>query len=199
MTTSFSKFYDYNYSLWNIDISELKNNQEFNQELNDALNSADKTGAARERIGDGATLLPEILFKMKSFSFLLNFVTIEKEKQLMSLNIPLFYIKQRSNIKRCWANRIFKNTYGTIHSHSSSMVFLLYYNVPADSSDIVFIHPKHKDKRYQSEEVIPEEEKMKIKVQEGTCLIHDGRILHAVSRHNSEIPRDVLVFEFDAF
>jgi hypothetical protein len=196
--TTFSKFHKYRYSMWNVDISELKNNKMLNLELNDAFDSSDKTGSALEKVGDGVTLLPNVLSKMKSFSFLLDFITKEKEKQLTLLGIPKFYINQKPKIERCWANRIFKDTYGTIHNHlGGRTVFLLYYNVPKNSSDIVFIHPKHKDKMYQSEEIIPENEKIKISVKEGMCLLHDGRILHAVSKHNSDTPRDVIVFEFD--
>jgi hypothetical protein len=60
------------------------------------------------------------------------------------------------------------------------------------------VDPKHKNKLRQSESVIPLEDKLSIKVYDGMCLLHDGSILHAVSKHNNDLPRDVLVFEFES-
>ena len=135
---------------------------------------------------------------MKCYDVVYDYIINQITTNLDSLDIPVYYKRQKFSLRRCWANRIYKDTLGTIHDHGKSTVLIVYYNVPKDSSSLVFIDPKHSDKLFQEESIIPKDEKLSIEVNTGMCVLHDGRILHAVTKHGSTIPRDVLVFEFDS-
>ena len=190
-------FYQKQYSFWDIDLNYLKNSCTIDVELNKAFENS-KIFNAPEKIGEGKSLMFNILPKFDSYNFLYNFVIEQVQAQLnTNFHIPLYYRRKKLNLKRCWANRVFKNSEGLIHFHANSLVFLLYYNIPNNSSDLVFINPKHIDKIKQSESSIPIEDKLAIKVHSGMCILHDGNILHGVSKHNNDNHRDVLVFEFD--
>lgn len=97
------------------------------------------------------------------------------------------------DLHRTWANKMFKGSSVLPHTHdvipgttdrytnSSRGVAIFYQQLPVDSSDLVFIQ---------------DGEKIYGNVSEGELVFHSKDILHAVTEHQSDIPRICLVFEF---
>lgn len=190
------RFCNLRYTTWTIDLNFLKNNCSIEDELNQAFDSAEFF-IAPEKVGDGKSLGYNVLPRLSFYGYLYNFIQQQIFSQYNDLNIHNYYKKQNLQLRFCWANKIYKDTQGTIHNHPKSMVFLLYYKVPPNSSDLIFVDSKHIDKIGLTEDHIPDLDKQSIKVHEGLCVLHDGNILHAVSKHNNLEPREVLVFEFN--
>ena len=188
------KFCNLKYTTWDINLSDIPDNVFFEQELNQAFEIAESYDAP-QKIGDGKSLMNSVIPNFKTFDSLYKFVVDQIQHKLEILQIHPYY-RKKLFLKRVWANRIYQNTEGTIHDHPDSLVFLLYYKAPENSSEIIFINPKYQDKMLQSHDVIPEEDKLRIPTYTGMCLLHDGAILHAVGKHNNIECRDVIVFEF---
>ena len=118
------------------------------------------------------------------------------EQQIM-LAAPYFVDFSPSGFKfdlqRTWANKMFKGSSVLPHTHdvipgttnrhttNSRGVAIFYQQLPTDSSDLVFIQ---------------NDEKIYGEVKEGDLVFHSKNILHAVTEHQSDIPRICLVFEF---
>ena len=97
------------------------------------------------------------------------------------------------DVKRTWANKMFRGSKVLPHTHdviletgerntnNSRVVSIFYYQLPKDSSDLVFMR---------------DNEVVNADVQEGELVFHTKDILHAVTEHKSDIPRICLVFEF---
>ena len=190
------KFCGLKFTSWNIDLNYIEKNSIFFEEITNAFESAPYFEAP-EKIGEGKSLANSVLPAFRSFDFIYDFIQTEIKQQYTNLEISKYYSKQRLKLKRCWANKIYKGTQGIIHHHPNSMVFLLYIETPNNSSNLVFVSDKHIDKLTDTIDLIPEEDMYKIQVEEGLCVLHDGNILHAVSEHKNELPRQVIVFEFE--
>jgi hypothetical protein len=101
---------------------------------------------------------------------------------------------------KSWANMMFKNSEGLVHAHVHpdfkfppvDFVAIFYVYVPENGSDLVFIEDGEFNTHYYD---YPENKRTHIKVNTGDLLIHPPQVAHAVSKHNSEIPRICLVFE----
>lgn len=112
--------------------------------------------------------------------------------------------------KRCWANKMHYDSSGKIHSHvdnSGMKVYTLicYYSIPKENSgDLIFLNPKKYHTKCFPEsfllnhpiEKIDETDKLHIMVSESMCVLHDGEIPHAVSKHKNESPREAIIIEF---
>ena len=127
---------------------------------------------------------------MNSFSEFMKFIIPNTDPYY-----ELFTGKKIVGVSRCWANRMEKDSFGAIHVHDKRVkILILYYKVPHNSSDLVFVDPKHKN--ILNTELIPDNDKLHIQVSEGTCILYDGEIPHGVSRHKSDESRDAFIFEF---
>ncbi len=186
-------YYNHKYAVWHSPFTESK----FLQELEDAFDST-KIFDAKEKKGNAKSLQFSVLQTFQSYQQIYNFVVDQISLHFDDLQIPKYYQKQKLNLLRCWANRMYKGSSGTIHYHRKTTVFLYYINVPPNSGNLVFINPKYENMMLHDETEVPDQDKQIISVSTGTCILHNGRLLHAVSEHNSDVPRDVVVFEFDS-
>lgn len=116
------------------------------------------------------------------------------------------------NYKRSWANRLLKDGHGLCHNHvkldaymsemtdytnenfKPDAVAIFYVDVPENSSDLVFIR-NGKDNTYIED--YPEIDRYYLKPKQGELVIHRPENYHAVSVHNSDLPRNVFVFDID--
>jgi hypothetical protein len=106
----------------------------------------------------------------------------------------LLGIENRGEIVRAWANKMFKGASGKLHSHPmAKIVFILYIDCPEGSSslimsDITDYNVPYKDIPLDRQHIIPVEKHM--------LVCHDGEISHAISEHQSDLPRSCIIFEF---
>ena len=101
---------------------------------------------------------------------------------------------------KSWANMMFRNSEGLVHAHvhpdfkdpNVDFVAIFYVYVPENGSDLVFIEGGEFNTHYYD---YPDSARTHIKVNTGDLVIHPPQVAHAVSKHNSDIPRICLVFE----
>jgi hypothetical protein len=114
--------------------------------------------------------------------------------------------------KRSWANRLFTGGQGLCHNHvkidkymeqmtdyspanfKPDLVGIFYVDVPEGSSDLVFIRNGKDDTYIDDYDNI---DKRHLKPVQGELVIHSPEVWHAVSIHNSDLPRNVFVFDID--
>lgn len=181
-----------NYIIWDVDITPFKNTTPFDVHLYDALEQSFlKVQNTKEKPPESNGLAYSAVLKnVSGFTDLVDFLS-------QSLNPYLENLNASNVISRSWANRMHRDSYGSLHKHGKEVkVFILYYNVPPDSSDLVLVHPKYQLSTIKNPELIPAIDRQHIKVNEGTCILHDGDILHGVSKHNSDYTRDAIIIEF---
>jgi len=95
---------------------------------------------------------------------------------------------------RSWANRMYKEVSGNAHIHGNvcHLVGIFYYEVPKNSSKLIFVNehiydvPVDKLNKEKLEYLDPEP---------GMLVCHDPWIPHAVSEHGNELPRTCFVFD----
>jgi hypothetical protein len=114
--------------------------------------------------------------------------------------------------KRSWSNRLFRGGYGLCHQHlridnyikeltgysdenfAPDATAVFYLDVPEGSSNIVFIKDGEDDTPVEQ---YSKEDTYWLKPNEGELVIFLPDLCHAVSTHNSDLPRNVFVFDFD--
>ncbi len=181
----------YQFIIWDIPIKSVQNYADFNKQLQDELDKNNISNAPRAIESNGNTYSVWNIDTIPGFTNLLSSTNLES--QLEKLNASNF-----TKIKRAWVNRMHKNSFVSIHWHDSNVkVLIIYYNVPDDSSDLILIDPKYKILRYENSISVPEDCKYNLKVKEGMCVLHNGDMLHAVSEHLSEYPRDTIIIELE--
>jgi hypothetical protein len=136
-----------------------------------------------------------------------------KEQMLMAKQI--FEITKPGNdikFKRSWANRLFKGAQGKCHQHIKvdqyiaeltdysyenfcpDIVGIMYVDVPPDSADLAIINNGREDTRASD---YVEDDKYYISPVEGELVLHLPDVWHAITSHNSDLPRNVYVFDAD--
>lgn len=131
-------------------------------------------------------------------------------EQFLSVKEVLGKTGDKVFFKRSWSNRMFLSGFGHVHQHvrvdnylknltgyseenfCPDAVGILYVNVPPKSSNLVFVKEGRPD-----EPVENFEETTWLQPEEGMLVIHSPEVWHGVSRHLSESPRDVFVFDID--
>jgi len=103
---------------------------------------------------------------------------------------------------RAWANRMFKGCDGQAHRHKlpgeekPDLVAIYYHQVPDNSAELIFINEKDMSigvgKHYLE---YPEEQRFHFKPKAGMLVVHDPHIMHAISTHQSDLPRTCIIFE----
>ena len=73
-------------------------------------------------------------------------------------------------------------------------VGIFYVDVPEGSSDLVFIRNGKADTYIHEYD---ECDRYHLKPKQGELVIHSPEVYHAVSVHNSDLPRNVFVFDID--
>jgi hypothetical protein len=129
-------------------------------------------------------------------------------KQFLNINKPGNSVK----FKRSWANRLFKGAQGKCHQHIKvdqyiaeltdysyenfcpDIVGIMYVDVPPGSSNLAIINNGRED---TSAVDYAEENKHYISPVEGELILHLPEVWHAITVHNSELPRNVYVFDAD--
>lgn len=135
-------------------------------------------------------------------------------KQLIMVHKELGIDKEVKSVyyKRSWANRLFRSGQGLCHNHVQldgymkemtnlddkgfrpDAVAIFYVDVPEGSSDLVMVNNGAADTYLEDYE---ESDKYHLKPKEGEMIIHSPDVWHAVSVHNSDLPRNVFVFDID--
>lgn len=133
---------------------------------------------------------------------------------LLKAKEPLGVAEEGNSVyyKRTWTNRLFKGGSGMCHRHVSmdpymkkmtnfseenfrpSAVAIFYADVPEGSSNLVFIRDGANDTYIQN---YKEEDTYWLQPVQGELVIHSPEIWHAVSVHQSDLPRNVYVFDID--
>lgn len=210
-------FFGLNYCTWTINqlkFSEFKKESLFDEKISMLLFEA-YLNAKRSKVpNDYSTGLA---YSTRNY-IIHNMPEFEKFNDLIHDEFleALDYLKvddKTLSIERSWANRMHKGSSGVIHNHvsfdannqligTSKYVLIVYYTIPKDSADLIFLNPlkylrtpefekdRIKEQKFNSEDMLL------IKPTEGFCVLHDGRIPHTVSKHNSYKPRDVLIFDY---
>ena len=100
---------------------------------------------------------------------------------------------------RTWANKMFKGSQGLVHAHvhpdfpnRTDFVAIFYVQIPENGAQLMFIDNGTFNSKYSD---YPPEAIKYIHSETGDLLIHSPEIPHAVSTHNSDIPRVCLIFE----
>jgi hypothetical protein len=184
-----NSWYKSNYISWNVNLAPFKNTTLFDKQLDSAFIESAKKGKPPE--ANGLAYSAQIK-NLDGFQNLLDFLSDPLYTHLKDFD-------STNMIARSWANRMHNESFGSLHKHGTEVkVFILYYNVPDNSSDLVLVHPKHQLSNIKNPEQIPMQDKKHIQVTEGMCILHDGDILHGVSTHKSEFTRDAIIIEFFA-
>jgi hypothetical protein len=104
-----------------------------------------------------------------------------------------------------WMNVMYRNSFGNCHTHddiyethtTKKVVTIFYLQAPENSSDLLVVkNTKDYSTMGVSPFTIPDDEIFPIKVKTGDLLIHTVDLPHAVSKHNTDVPRLCLVMEF---
>jgi hypothetical protein len=114
--------------------------------------------------------------------------------------------------KRSWANRLFKGAQGKCHQHVKvdqyiaeltdyehvnfrpDIVGIFYVDVPEGSSSLSVVNNGREDTQAVD---YAEEDKYYIHPKEGELILHLPEVWHAVTVHNSDLPRNCFVFDAD--
>lgn len=182
---------NYKFSTWNISIKDIPNISIFDRHLQSEF----------KKVHNYPTRPPESNGDAYSVNDIGTIVGFNDLFNSLNLNYYLteFDAHNFVKIKRAWANRMHKNSFGSVHKHGANLkVLIIYYNVPEGSSDLILIHPKYKILCNSNSIAVPDEYKYSIKVKEGMCILHHGDMLHAVSKHLSDLPRDAIIIELEA-
>jgi hypothetical protein len=76
-------------------------------------------------------------------------------------------------------------------------VGILYVDVPPGSSNLVFVENKEGITDKEVDYFVDREDTYWLKPKEGDFVIHSPEVWHGVSRHKSELNRNVFVFDID--
>lgn len=167
----------------------------------------------RETIGDsqkgtGLTTVgqPYPLITLPGASKLEDWLT----EQFLSVRDTLGCTGDKVFFKRSWTNRMYYGAFGHVHQHvridnyiknitgytdenfCPDAVGILYVNVPPNSSKLAFIEDGRPD-----EPVENFDNPILLDPVEGMLVIHSPHVWHGVTKHLSDIPRDVFVFDID--
>ena len=100
---------------------------------------------------------------------------------------------------KSWCNKMMKHSEGLVHAHYNpelskqpDFVAIFYYQVPEDGANLLFVDGGEFNTHYYEYD---ESKITTIYSRTGRLVIHSPKIPHAVSVHNSDIPRICLVFE----
>jgi hypothetical protein len=197
---------------------ELYRNEDLTKSVNHVLNMPSVVNRKRENKGDshkgpGSTTVGQPyldLIHLPGASNLTNWIT----KQFLLVHKQLGIDKEIKSVyyKRSWANRLLKSSQGLCHNHvkvdnylaevtgytnqnfKPDAVGIFYVDVPEGSSDLVFIRNGKADTYIHEYD---ECDRYHLKPKQGELVIHSPEVYHAVSIHNSDLPRNVFVFDID--
>lgn len=209
----------FDYTLIKIECEDeqIYKNKTLTDSVNMVFTSPAVTNRVRQTIGDshkggGVTSVgqPYPLIDLPGTDRLREWLT----EQFLSVKDIVGCAHKGNNVhfKRSWSNRIIQGAYGSVHQHVKidnyishmsgyseenfcpDAVGILYVNVPPDSSNLVLVKDGEADTPV---EIYPRDRTYWIEPHAGLFLIHSPHVWHGVSTHNSEMPRDVFVFDID--
>jgi len=117
-------------------------------------------------------------------------------KELLKLNPDAKSLKY----SKSWCNKMFKGSEGLVHAHTYPMfgdrkpdfVAIFYVQAETDCANLVFVDGGIFNSHYYDYD---ESKITTVYSRTGRLVIHSPNIPHAVTIHNSDIPRICLVFE----
>lgn len=213
-----NNFFGLKYCTWNIDheaFLNFKRNSNFDKALAmlymEAYLNAKKAEVSNDySMGLAYSIRANVLDKLPEFD---EFGKLIHDNLTEAINF--FGVEfESSRIVKSWANRMHKDSSGVVHNHvsfdsdknlnsSTKFVLLVYYKIPVNSANLVFLNPDKylkepdfKNDRFDKQEFLSEDI-LTIQPTEGMCILHDAKIPHTVSVHNSHKPRDVLIFDYE--
>jgi hypothetical protein len=183
-------------------INDIIKNKELNESLENVLVEYDaKEYRAKDQLGKAITTchLNDVFFQIKNNDLLINWLEYTLNQYCK--------IKEKSyekyKINRMWCNRMFTGCEVKPHVHypvnfidfyNFHFVVVLYYQIPENSSNIIFIDSDEILNSWRDYEV----DKINIlKVNSGLSVLHDARIIHAIDKHKSKGSRTVFVFDIE--
>lgn len=136
------------------------------------------------------------------------------EQQMVAAKPILGIDKAGTSVKfkRSWANRLMKGSHGRCHNHikideyiamlteyqyenyQPDIVGIFYVDVPPDAAKLALIN---NGKEYSDLALYPEEDRYYITPVNGELVMHRPEVWHAVTLHNSDLPRNCFVFDAD--
>jgi hypothetical protein len=116
--------------------------------------------------------------------------------------------------KRSWANRMARGAFGDVHQHVKidnyialtgyesedfcpDAVGILYIDTPPGSSNLVFVENAEGITDQPVEYFQGREDMFWLNPRAGDLVIHSPAVWHGVSKHNSDLHRNVFVFDID--
>ena len=180
--------------LENIDVTPYDKTSEFYKQLDRELNHSKSVPI--EAYGGLYQTFENELYNVKDFDNFFNLLYPSVEKARKSFDIE----KSVLSFRRLWVNRIFTNCQSFTHNHFSvdhdpcDLVGIFYFISEGHSADLVFTNLTEVGKF--ADQILPANKEI-IEVKTGTFVFHKPEIYHAVSKHNSDIPRICFVFEFN--
>ena len=126
-----------------------------------------------------------------------NWIRASIYKSATELGIPYKPGVDTFYFSRAWANRIWKGTKGDTHIHGGAchMTSIFYYEVPENSSELIFINSPYKECEGVPLNKLKKNKTHTIKPSPGMLVSHNPFIPHAVGEHNNELPRTCFVFD----
>jgi hypothetical protein len=193
-------------------------NEDLIKSVNSVLNLPDVKYRTRNEKGDshvggGTTSVGQMylpIIHLPGASELTKWVTksMLEAKNIFGIDKPANSI----SYKRSWANRMSKGAQGKCHRHivldnymathtdyssenfRADIVGIFYVDVPPNSADLIFIKDGIPDALHTE---FKEEDKYYLKPITGELVLHTPNLWHAVGVHNSDLPRNVFVFDAD--
>jgi len=184
-------------------------NEDLSRSVTDILNLPSTLNRIRGTkedclVGDGLTTVGQsyidVAFLPGSNS-LTKWITeqMQQSKSIFEIDKP----GTRIEYKRSWANRVFKGSKGKCHCHwqyntqqnidsKPDIVALFYVDVPENSSKLVICN-NGRENTLDTDYL--EKDKYYISPSEGELILHSPEVWHAVSEHQNDLPRNVLVFD----
>jgi hypothetical protein len=129
-------------------------------------------------------------------------------KPLLGIDKPGTSVKY----KRSWANRLMRGSQGKCHRHVKvdewiaeltdysyvnfcpDIVGIFYVDLPPGSSKLALIN---NGEEYTELALYPEEDRHYVIPVEGELVLHRPEVWHAVTMHESDLPRNCFVFDAD--
>jgi len=199
------------------DDTSLYKNTELDKSVNFVLQMPSTTNRSRgskgdSHVGPGVTSVGQPYVGIVYLPGSAN-LTQWLKTQLLSVQ-EIFGYQNKTDVlfKRSWANRLLRGAQGLCHNHvklddymksltdyteenfKPDLVAILYVDVPENSSNLVFVRNGKSD-TYLEEYM--EQDRFIVKPKMGELVIHKPENYHAVSVHNSDLPRTVFVFDID--
>lgn len=185
------------YVSWKPDLAEFDQNDLFSKDLDHSFSK--NKYSTLEGNGNVHSIKKDVLMQIPNFDKLLSLL-MKSAAQKFNVFFPNQNLS--CGLKRGWANEMHLNSKVKIHYHSNDnnlLVLIYYHKVPENSAKLAFIDTQYKKSIKNGfisfDDQIAEKDKKYVDVEEGMCLLHDGRLLHGVGEHKSVESRQSIIVD----